>query len=62
MKPGELVMHIGDDPENVGLVIDLRPQFGGHDHGKALVLWVGESEPIWEKTFLLVRIRKEEKT
>lgn len=54
-------MHIADDPENVGLVIDVRPQTGGHDNASSLVLWTGETEPIWEKNFLLVRIKQGEK-
>ena len=61
MTPGDLVMHIADDPENIGLVIEARPQTGGHDHASSLVLWTGETRPIWEKNFLLVKVNQEKK-
>ena len=51
-------MHIGDNPGNVGLIIEVRPQCEGYDTSTSLVLWTGETKPVWEKNFLLVRVRQ----
>jgi len=59
MNAGDLVtFKFGADDHFVGLVIAVRPQSGGHDYPRTLVLWQDHEKPSWQKTESLLRINE----